>query len=121
MINASDQEEDYEDINVRLLNLDRGGIKNSSKSPKNKTKSGTNAWMKRYAEIKEKENVTSQVNDSNVDYNELHEKLISRILMEEEDVLREHKGHIDLMFNSSKMVREKNLTYKSRKHRCLKR
>jgi hypothetical protein len=42
--------------------------------------------------------------DPNLDYNNLHETLISEILKEEEEVLSLHKEHIDSMYKSSKQV-----------------
>lgn len=40
-----------------------------------------------------------------VDYNALHEELITEILKEEEEVLSQHKDHIDAMYCSTKIVR----------------
>lgn len=39
-----------------------------------------------------------------VDYNALHEELITEILKEEEEVLSQHKDHIDAMYRSTKIV-----------------
>jgi hypothetical protein len=39
-----------------------------------------------------------------VDYNSLHEELITEILKEEEEVLSQHKDHIDAMYCSTKIV-----------------
>jgi hypothetical protein len=40
----------------------------------------------------------------NRDYNSLHEELITEILKEEEEVLSQHKSHIDSMYCSTKIV-----------------
>lgn len=43
------------------------------------------------------------------DYNALHEELITEILKEEEEVLSQHKDHIDAMYKSTKIVGLSNL------------
>lgn len=40
------------------------------------------------------------------DYNAMHEELITEILKEEEEVLSQHKDHIDAMYKSTKIVRQ---------------
>jgi hypothetical protein len=43
-------------------------------------------------------------NQGPTDYNALHEELITEILKEEEEVLGQHKDHIDAMYKSTKIV-----------------